>query len=493
MCLFKFWSSTYESYVLKTVFFTSAFKTNQRENMEPVFTSDAVVFGILIVVLAAIFYTHDLESPGWKKFYKFVPALLLCYFLPALLHWPLNLIAAHYFDSGIADVFAKHNIAFPADASYDEMGKILDANGVPAADYKSHAHHSSLYYVASRYLLPASLILLCLSIDLKAIANLGWRAIVMFFAATMGIVLGGPIALLIVMKLFPDIIAATPDDLWRGLSTVAGSWIGGGANQTAMKEIFEVKDNLFATMIVVDVVVANFWMGFLLYGASVSDRIDESLKADNSAIEQLKKSVEDYRASVKRTATTTDMFVMLAIAFGGVAFAHWGADTMVPLMKGVAPTLESMKLNSLMSHFFWLIVFATTVGFVMSFTKARKLEGVGASMWGSIAIYILVATIGMKMNLGEIWANIGLFVIGIIWMLVHVIILLVTAKLIKAPFFFVAVGSQANVGGAASAPIVASAFSPSLAPVGVLLAVLGYAVGTYFALVCASLMQGVVG
>ena len=97
------------------------------------------------------------------------------------------------------------------------------------------------------------------------------------------------------------------------------------------------------------------------------------------------------------------------------------------------------------------------------------------------------------MNLGEVYKNLGLFAIGIIWMLVHVTILLITAKIIKAPFFYVAVGSQANVGGAASAPVVASAFSPSLAPVGVLMAVLGYAIGTYGALLCAEIMRSIAG
>jgi len=169
--------------------------------------------------------------------------------------------------------------------------------------------------------------------------------------------------------------------------------------------------------------------------------------------------------------------------------SHWGADLLTPFMKGYKETLNSFRLNSLMSHFFWLIVIATTFGMLLSLTKFRKMEGVGASRWGSIFIYILVATIGMKMNLGEVFKNLGLFAVGIIWMLVHVITLLTVAKLIKAPFFFVAVGSQANVGGAASAPVVASAFSTSLAPVGVLMAVLGYALGTYGAIICATLMQ----
>src|SRR5690606_30128981 len=104
-----------------------------------------------------------------------------------------------------------------------------------------------------------------------------------------------------------------------------------------------------------------------------------------------------------------------------------------------------------------------------------------------------VATIGMQMNLKEVMSNLDLFAIGFIWMLIHVLFLILVAKWIKAPFFFLAVGSQANIGGAASAPVVASAFSPSLAPVGVLLAVLSYAFGTYGGLFCGWLMKLVLG
>lgn len=414
--------------------------------MEPYFTNDAVVLGILLVTLALIFVTSSSKSPGWQKFYRYFPPLLVCYFAPALLNWPLGLISGE---------------------------------------------GSQLYFMSSRYLLPASLILLCISIDFKGIINLGPKSIIMFLSATLGIIIGGPIALLITSYILPDVIQANPEQIWRGLSTVAGSWIGGGANQTAMKEIFEVPDDLFGTMIVVDVVVANIWMGFLLYGANITKKVDRWLKSDTSAIEDLKQRVEDYRASVEKIPTTTELFVMLGVGFGGVALAHWGSDVITPWMGQFSETLERLRLTSLMSGFFWLIVISTTFGLGLSFTKARKLEGVGASRWGSIFIYILVATIGVKMNLGEVFQNLGLFAVGIIWMAIHVIILLVVAKLIKAPFFFVAVGSQANVGGAASAPVVASAFSPSLAPVGVLMAVVGYALGTYGALICAYLMQAV--
>ena len=410
----------------------------------PVFTNDAVVLGLLMCIIAFVFYTSSIDHSGWKKFYRFFPPLLVAYFLPALLNWPLGLISG--------DV-------------------------------------SNLYFVASRYLLPASLILLCLGIDLKAVLNLGSKALIMFFSATLGIIIGGPIALLAAAYLFPGVIEASPDDLWKGLSTIAGSWIGGGANQTAMKEIYNVDDNLFGTMIVVDVVVANIWMGLLLYGININERLDKWLKADSSSIEDLKKRVADYRAKVERIPDTVSVSVMLAIAFGGVALSHFGADVITPFLKQYEETLEVWKLNSIVSDFFWMVVIATTIGLGLSFTRARKYEGVGASRWGSIFIWVLVTTIGMKMNLGEVFNNLGLFAIGIIWMLVHVIILLTVAKIIRAPFFFVAVGSQANVGGAASAPVVASAFSPSLAPVGVLMAVLGYAMGTYGAIICAQLMS----
>lgn len=463
--------------------------------MEPFFTNDAVVLGLLLAVLAGIFYTSHLDQPGWKKFYTYVPALLLCYFIPALLHWPLGLIAAHWYDYDLIDFLQKNGHAVPdLSMSYSELEQYFKDQNLEKAT-NGFKHHSQLYFVASRFLLPASLVLLCLGIDFKGLKDLGPKALIMFFAATVGIVIGGPLALFIVLNFAGGIIPAEPDQVWRGLSTVAGSWIGGGANQNAMAIIYEV-DNapIFPTMIIVDVVVANIWMGFLLYGANISDRMDAWLKADSSAIERLKESVAAYRASIQQIPTTTSLMVLMAVAFGGVALAHWGADSITGSMSDeLKATLSSYRLNSLMSHFFWLIVISTTVGLVLSFTKARRLEGVGASTWGSIFIYMLVVTIGMKMNLGEVLDNLGLFAVGIIWMLVHIIILLVTAKIIRAPFFFVAVGSQANVGGAASAPVVASAFSPSLAPVGVLMAVLGYALGTYAAILCAEMMRMVAG
>ena len=344
-----------------------------------------------------------------------------------------------------------------------------------------------MYFMASRYLLPASLVLLTLSIDVKGIIALGPKAIIMFLAGTFGIVIGGPLTILLLSEIAPDLVGGVgPDEVWKGLATIAGSWIGGGANQTAMKEMFGSSDQLFSAMITVDVIVANIWMAFLLYGAGISSKVDKWFKADSTSIEKLKTSLAAYQSKVTRIPNLTDLMVIVAIGIGCTGLAHIGADVIAPWVSENAPHLAKFSLTS---KFFWLIVIATTGGLILSFTKIKEYEGAGASKVGSLFLYILVATIGMKMDALSILENPGLFLIGIVWMLIHVSVLLLVGKLIKAPFFFVAVGSQANVGGAASAPIVASAFHPSLAPVGVLLAVFGYALGTYAAWFCAILMQ----
>ena len=458
--------------------------------MEPLITNDAVVFGLLMAILAFVFITSSSKNPNWKKLYTFFPSVLACYLLPGFLNWPVGLIAPEWFDNSLLAFLSEKGLSLPDGLAFTEIEEFLKDNGFSKDLIGSFKRESQLYFVASRYLLPASLVLLCLSIDFKGIINLGPKALIMFFTATAGIIIGGPIALMIVSAINPDFVGgAGPDDIWRGLATVAGSWIGGGANQAAMKEIYGVSDQLFASMIVVDVICANIWMAFLLYGAQNAARVDKWLKADSSSIETLKETVSKFQASVATIPTTAQYMTLLAVTFGAVAISHFGSDLITPFMESKQEFLDKYNLNSLTSGFFWLIVISTTIGVIVSFTKWRKMEGYGASRLGTVFIYILVATIGMKINIGDIFKNLELFYIGIIWMAVHVILLLLVAKLIKAPSFFVAVGSQANVGGAASAPVVAAAFSPSLAAVGALMAVMGYALGTYGAILCAELMK----
>ena len=415
-------------------------------NTTPFFTNDTIVFGLLMLMLALVFYTSSKKTGFWSKFYSVIPALLMCYLLPAILN-SLGLISP----------------------------KI-----------------SETYTIAKNYLLPAALVLMTLSLDLKSVFNLGPKALIMFFTGTVGIVIGGPIAILLVSIFSPETVGgAGPDAVWRGLSTLAGSWIGGGANQTAMFEIFKYNPEKFGAMVLVDIVVAQIWMAVLLFGIGQKDKIDKWLKADNSAIEELKNKMINYEKSVSKIPDLTDYMIMFGIAFTAVGISHFGSEKITSFLTNNFEIFndKTSALSSFSSTFFWMITIATVIGIILSFTKAKKYEGAGASKLGSVFIYILVASIGMKMDLGSILENPGLLVVGLIWMLIHVILLIVVAKIIRAPYFFLAVGSKANVGGAASAPVVAAAFHPSLATVGVLLAVVGYAIGTFSALFCANLME----
>ncbi|HET9064947.1 MAG TPA: DUF819 family protein [Gemmatimonadales bacterium] len=408
-------------------------------------TNDAVVFGLLVVILAAIFHTSGSKAPGWQRFYKIVPTVLLAYFIPGILN---------------------------------SLGIIDGAS-------------SGIYPVARDYLLPTSLVLLTLSVDMRSIMRLGPKALIMFLAGTLGVVIGGPIALAIGGMIHPNLLGDIgAESTWRGMASQAGSWIGGGANQAAMKEVFDAGPVIFGKFVAVDIVLANLWLAVLLFVAGRAPEIDARMGADTSAIDALKARIETFQRETARLTGFDDLMVILGLGFGVTALSHWVAGILVPWITANLPGAERYSLTS---NFFWVVVVATTLGLVLSFTRARNYEGAGASKIGSACLYILVAAIGMQMDIRTVFSDPELFVIGAIWIAVHAVVLIIVARLIKAPMFYLAVGSQANIGGAASAPVVASAFHPALAPVGVLLAVLGYALGTYAAYLAGLLLRMVAG
>ncbi len=406
-------------------------------------TNDAVVLGLLALVLGFVFWSSSREDGFWHKFYNYVPALLLCYLIPSI---------------------------------FNSIGLIDGAT-------------SGLYPMARDFLLPSALVLLCVALDFQAIVRLGPKAVIMFLTGTVGVMLGAFVAFTAMGVINPETVAG---DTWRGMTTLAGSWIGGGANQAAMKEVFEVEATLFGQFVAVDVLVSSLWLAVLLFLSGRARAFDRWTGADVSAIDDLKQRIEAYQSEHSRIPTLTDLMLILAVGLGATGLAHFITDPLVAWISSL-PAEWNLRNYSLTAKFFWITVLATTIGLLLSFTRARRLEGVGASRIGSVMLYVLVATIGMQMDLGALLDRPWLFLLGLIWISVHAGLMLVVAKLIRAPLFFMAVGSQANLGGAASAPVVASAFHPSLAPVGVLLAVLGYALGTYCAYIVGLLLQAMAG
>lgn len=404
---------------------------------------DYLLLGSIFCILYFIFWLQTVKNTYTKLLFQFVPPLLLCYFLPSLLNHPLGL-----FDG--------------------------ETSKIPS--------------IGSQLCLPACLILFCLNLNLKDVISLGPKLLFIFFTATLGVIIGGPIALAIFQYIFSDYAQLSMHELWRGLSTISGSWIGGSVNQTAMKQIYQPSEELFAAVLIVDVAVASLWMSLLLFLSNHTKRIDGYFKAKDIQYNNLLKKIKEKKIDLK-IPTLLDYFQLLAVTFGVVAISHFLSQKIVFLLKPHSDFLAKYFLDTLTFEFFWLVFFATSIAIILSTTRLKKLENSGSMTIANIFLYFLIATIGLKIDLSNILSYWPLFILGLIWMSIHALLLVIICRIFKVPFFYFATASMANIGGAASAPVVASAFNPSLAPIGVILAILGYAVGNYGAIISAWLMQ----
>lgn len=399
-------------------------------------------FGLIMGIVALIFYTAKLEHPFWRRFYAIFPAIVLCCFIPA---------------------------------TFNTLGTFGEGVG------------RQIYGFAATYLLPAALFLMTLSMDVPKLLGLGWKVLAMFFAATLAIMLCGPLSLWLYSLVNPE--AFQDDTLWRSFSAVAASWIGGAANQAAMKEVFAVDDTMFGIMILVDTSNASLWLLAIFILAKHQAKIDRWLNADTTAINRLINAVESYEKEHARITSLNDLLIIIGLTFAAVGISH-------PLGKSIAQYFGQFawtKDYSLDNTFFWSVISITVMGISLSFTPARTLDHAGAGKIGTAFIFILIAAIGMQIDLRGVIAHWQLLLVGTLWISLHVGIIFLIAKWIRAPLFYLCVASNANTGGASSAPIVATAFHPALAPVGVLLGILGYVVGTVGGYLSTLMMRFVVG
>ena len=342
---------------------------------------------------------------------------------------------------------------------------------------------SPLYDFIKGSLLPASLLLLTMSVDIPAIMRLGRNMLILFFAGTATVVIGGPLAYLALGSMVPVELG---DQAWKGLAALSGSWIGGGANFVAVGESVGATDSTIAMIAVVDVAVANVWMAILLFFSAHEKKMDAKIDADRRGLEELKQHSESFQKDVARIADMKDFFMILSIAFAGTAaasaLAPWAAHGTKLLFPDAAEIL---------GVFAWKVILVTLLGVAISYTRLRRLEGAGASKIGTVMLYLLVASIGAKAEFAKVLEAPLLLLIAAVWISLHAVVLLIVRRFLRAPVFCMAVGSQANIGGAVSAPIVAGAFHPALAPVGALMGVVGYVIGTGAGLLCAFLLRWV--
>jgi len=376
-----------------------------------------------------------------KKFFGFVPPLVFCYFIPM----------------------------------------IATTVGITPAE-------SPLYGWCNNVFLPALLLLLLISADMGMIARLGPKAVGVMLAGTAGMVIGGLLGFLLLR-------GALPDGAWQNVGAITASWTGGSANMLAVKGALGIPDALFAPVILLDPIVAYTWMGLLFILAGAQRRYEARFPVDERLMADLRERIAHMEAEeTRRVPITTEAFlVILAL---GLVLGHlcrvggkWlhGLEPVAAARKAV-PVLELFSSSTLM------VILVTALGITLSLIPAvRKLEDYGASRIGYGLLYLLLPTFGAQAHLGHLGSIPIYGVLALIMLSVHAVFLFGAMLLFRAPLFFGATASQANVGGPASASLVASAYEPSLAPVGVLLGILGGILGTYAGLATAYVCKLIAG
>ena len=327
---------------------------------------------------------------------------------------------------------------------------------------------SMLYDWIKTYLLPPALILLLLSSNFTALKKLGFKAISIMFIATISVVIGGIVS-------FGIFSSWLPDNSWKGLGALSGSWIGGSANMVAVGASIGTPDDLFGIMIIVDTIVGYGWMGIVIFFSAYQERIDRWNGVETSLIDNINIQMSDIE-SKRRPIRFIDLIAIVSIGMIGGYFSliigEWLPD-----------------LGRIVTSFGWTIIIVSILGIILSLTPLSDLENAGASHIGNFFLYLLLATIGAKANLTSIVYAPVFLLVGICWITVHAVILFMGGRLLKVPMFLIATSSQANIGGVVSAPIIATVYQKSLAPVGLLMGVLGNIIGIYFGLLTAWILS----
>jgi uncharacterized membrane protein len=369
---------------------------------------------LLILILAAVefFVLFLAANPRTKHLFKFLPSMFWIYFLPMVL----------------------------------STCSIIDAK-------------SPIYQQITKNLLPVSLFLLLFNADFKAISRLGPSALVMFFAGSIGIVLG----MVVSFNIFKPWVG---EQFWGGFGALAASWTGGSANMIAVKEALSVPDAVFLPMVIVDTILPYVWVGILISLAGRQKIFDTWNRADRRILDDLAGRVNVMANKPKQSFKPVQVIMLLALAFA--------AGKACQSLSVYLPTGKN-----LLSPYAWTIILITSLAIIVSFTPLSRIRDTKANKLGKWVLYFVLTSIGARASLSHA-SQVGLLLAaGIVVIVIHVLILLVTARLIRAPLFLAATASLSNLAGLVSAPVVAEVYQPGLASVGLLLAILGHSLGAY--------------
>lgn len=381
------------------------------------------IFLILLTIETVILSAAG--HPRTKKYFHFLPAVFWIYFLPMCV-----------FSAGWID------------------------------------NKSPLYGIVTTYGLPASLFLLLLGVDLKAIAQLGRTAVLMFLSGSLGIMLGTTLS----FAIFRPFVG---DAFWAGFGALSASWTGGSANMVAVKEALGTPDDVFLPMVVVDTIVPYVWMGLLVAASTGQAVFDRWNHSDRTVLDDIHRRMAGLKDEQNVTLTWKNIFVIALLAFGAGGALRW-VSLALPVIEGVVST------------FTWAIILVSIAGLAGSLTPLRRCQAMGSTKIGYYLLYFVLTTIGAKASITHLGASVVLIAAGAVIIVTHAGVLLIAARLLKAPMMLAAAASQANVGGVASAPVVAEIYQPGLASIGLLMAVLGNVIGTYLGIVVGQICRSLI-
>ena len=337
---------------------------------------------------------------------------------------------------------------------------------------------SPVYAGLSSYVLPAFIVLMLLKVNVPAAIRIMGKGVLVMLMGTAGVMVGAVIAYVIVHRwLAPD--------AWTGFGALAGSWIGGTGNMAATSEMLNTPPEQFGLAVLADNVIYIVWLPLLLASRNFADRFnawadvpEDRMRMMDAASEAV---IEEERAPVMR-----DYIYLVAIAIG----VTWVASSLASIFFN-AMMVNFPALETLLSESTWRILLITTIALALSATPVSRLPNPTAI--GTAMIYVFVAGMGARASIAG-FAQAPAFLLGaFIWIAIHGAFCLLGAKLFKVDVHSVAIASAANIGAAASAPIVAAFHRPSLVPVSILMALLGYAMGNYLAPIAGHLARIAVG
>ena len=316
--------------------------------------------------------------------------------------------------------------------------------------------------------LPLMLVFMLIQCDLRKILRMGPKMLLSFLCASFTICLGFIVAFLIFKnQLGPD--------GWNILGAASGAWIGGTSNMVATANALNISEEGLSYAILMGSISYTVLLSVLMMTLKFVKPFNKWTKADTSYIDITTAKLEqhDENKEDKKAPSFIEVMILLAIGFGVSSISQLLAQNLP-------------QVGNVLNPLTWTILITSTISIILGMTPIAKING--SNVIGNVFMYILLAVVGSKASFFGLSGAPVYIMIGLIIIVVHLVGLLLLAKLFKLDLFACELGSIANVGGVTSAPIFAGVYNPSLIPVGVLMGLLGNVIGTYVALTLSQIL-----